>query len=76
MPTALACFLTHPDDFAAAVTAAISLGGDTDTIAAMTGALAGAHHGYTAIPDAWRAVEGADELISLADSLVGRHQSR
>lgn len=76
VPTALACFLTHPDDFAAAVTAAISLGGDTDTIAAMTGALSGAYHGYTSIPGAWQVVEGADELIALADLLVGRRQRR
>lgn len=75
VPTALACFLTHPDSFADAVRSAISLGGDTDTIAAMTGALAGAYLGYSAIPLAWTAVEGADELVSLADSLAGSHQS-
>ena len=74
VPTALACFLAHPDDFADAVTAAISLGGDTDTIAAMTGALAGAYHGYSAIPEPWRAVEDAGQLIALADSLVSQHQ--
>jgi poly(ADP-ribose) glycohydrolase ARH3 len=72
VPTALACFLTHPEGFAGAVTAAIGLGGDTDTIAAMTGALAGAMHGYSTIPDAWKAVEGAAELVSLADSLADR----
>jgi poly(ADP-ribose) glycohydrolase ARH3 len=74
VPTALACFLAHLDSFADAVTAAISLGGDTDTIAAMTGALAGAYHGYTAIPETWRAVEGASQLIALADSLLAQHQ--
>lgn len=70
VPTALACYLTHPDSFASAVKAAIGLGGDTDTIGAMTGAIAGAAHGYTAIPDPWTSVEGADELIALADSLA------
>lgn len=74
VPTALACFLAHPDSFTDAVTAAVSLGGDTDTIAAMTGALAGARHGYTAIPEQWRAVEDASQLISLADSLLAQHQ--
>lgn len=75
VPTALACFLSHPDSFTDAVTAAISLGGDTDTIAAMTGALAGAYHGYTAIPEPWRAVEDASQLIALADSLLAQNQS-
>lgn len=70
VPTALACFLNHRDSFAGAVMAAIGLGGDTDTIAAMTGALAGAMHGYSGIPAVWKAVEGADQLLSLADSLA------
>lgn len=41
----------------------------------MTGALAGAYHGYTAIPEPWRAVEDASQLIALADSLLTQHQS-
>lgn len=73
VPTALACFLAHSDSFADTVTAAISLGGDTDTIAAMAGALAGAYHGYTAIPEPWRAVEDEVQLIALADILTTRH---
>lgn len=73
VPTALACFLTHQDSFAAAVTAAIGLGGDTDTIAAMAGALAGAMHGYAAVPPTWKAVEGGDELVELADALASSH---
>ncbi|WP_435177448.1 ADP-ribosylglycohydrolase family protein [Actinacidiphila sp. bgisy145] len=36
-----------------AVRAAIDLGGDTDTVAAVTGALAGALHGITAVPARW-----------------------
>jgi poly(ADP-ribose) glycohydrolase ARH3 len=43
--TALACFALHPNNYAAAVACAIWQGGDTDTIAAMTGALVGAHAG-------------------------------
>jgi poly(ADP-ribose) glycohydrolase ARH3 len=72
VPTAVASYMTHPDSFAEAVLAAIGLGGDTDTIGAMTGAIAGARHGYTAIPTPWKGVEGADQLISLADSLASR----
>ncbi|MFE0802050.1 ADP-ribosylglycohydrolase family protein [Streptomyces sp. NPDC058812] len=36
-----------------AVRAAIDLGGDTDTVAAVTGALAGAVHGIAAVPARW-----------------------
>ncbi|MBT2491005.1 ADP-ribosylglycohydrolase family protein [Streptomyces sp. ISL-96] len=36
-----------------AVRAAIDLGGDTDTVAAVTGALAGAYHGLDSIPTRW-----------------------
>nr|WP_232327870.1 ADP-ribosylglycohydrolase family protein [Kibdelosporangium sp. MJ126-NF4]CEL14349.1 ADP-ribosylglycohydrolase [Kibdelosporangium sp. MJ126-NF4]CTQ88716.1 ADP-ribosylglycohydrolase [Kibdelosporangium sp. MJ126-NF4] len=39
--------------FEDAVRAAIDLGGDTDTVAAVTGGLAGAVHGSRAIPDRW-----------------------
>lgn len=74
--TALACFLTHHDSFPDAVKAAIGLGGDTDTIAAMTGALAGSHLGVAAIPSPWREVEGAAELTTLADRLYQRHRRR
>ena len=48
--TALACFASAPDDYSTAIGRAILLGGDTDTIAAMTGALAGAFLGVQAMP--------------------------
>ncbi|MEW2518443.1 ADP-ribosylglycohydrolase family protein [Actinacidiphila alni] len=38
-----------------AVRAAVDLGGDTDTVAAVTGALAGAYYGLTAVPTPWTA---------------------
>ncbi|MFD9353065.1 ADP-ribosylglycohydrolase family protein [Streptomyces sp. NPDC060031] len=41
--------------FAAAVRAAVDLGGDTDTVAAVTGILAGARYGQAAVPEAWTA---------------------
>jgi len=50
VPAAFAMLLLHPDDPWAACCAAASLGGDTDTIAAMTGAMAGAIHGVGAFP--------------------------
>jgi poly(ADP-ribose) glycohydrolase ARH3 len=51
--TAIACFTTCPDSFEHAVAKAIALGDDTDTLAAMTGALVGAHLGVGAIPGVW-----------------------
>lgn len=41
------------DSYEAAVTAAINLGGDTDTVACVAGALAGARYGVQAIPSRW-----------------------
>lgn len=38
-----------------AIRAAIDLGGDTDTVAAVTGGLAGAYYGLDAIPARWTA---------------------
>ncbi|MGW6303484.1 ADP-ribosylglycohydrolase family protein [Streptomyces niveus] len=39
--------------FEASLAAAIDLGGDTDTVAAVTGALAGAVYGFATIPQRW-----------------------
>ena len=54
VPTAICSFLAQPNSFAGAVLYAISLGGDTDTIGAMTGAICGAYLGFEAIPASWR----------------------
>ena len=71
VPTALYAFLRHRDSFVDAVSYAVSLGGDTDTIGAMTGALAGAYLGEGAIPAAARErVEGGERLRQLADALL------
>ncbi|MGD9890181.1 MAG: ADP-ribosylglycohydrolase family protein [Dehalococcoidia bacterium] len=71
VPTALYAFFRYPTSFSEAIRYAISLGGDTDTIAAMTGALAGAYLGEEAIPAAWRdAAEGSAQLRNLADALL------
>jgi poly(ADP-ribose) glycohydrolase ARH3 len=48
--TAIACFTSSPGSYEDAIARAIGLGDDTDTLAAMTGALAGAHLGVGAIP--------------------------
>ncbi|MFF4579977.1 ADP-ribosylglycohydrolase family protein [Streptomyces sp. NPDC001389] len=45
--------LRTTDGFEDALRAAIDLGGDTDTVAAVTGGLAGAYYGLDAIPARW-----------------------
>lgn len=45
--------LRHHHSFHDVVTAAIDLGDDTDTVACVAGALAGARHGMQAIPSRW-----------------------
>lgn len=45
--------LRSTTNFEDALRAAIDLGGDTDTVAAVTGGLAGAYHGWDAIPARW-----------------------
>jgi ADP-ribosylglycohydrolase len=52
VPFALFCALRF-DNFADAVKAAVRAGGDTDTIAAIAGGLAGARFGASAIPEKW-----------------------
>lgn len=60
--------------FAEAVRAAVDLGGDTDTVAAVTGTLAGARYGQGAIPTHWTAalhvpLPGFGDRVLYADGL-------
>jgi poly(ADP-ribose) glycohydrolase ARH3 len=50
VPTAIAGFALTPDSFEATVSQVIFLGGDTDTLAAMSGALSGAYLGIHRLP--------------------------
>lgn len=52
LEASLWCFLTT-DSFAACILKAVNLGGDTDTTAAVAGALAGLYYGYDEIPGDW-----------------------
>ena len=51
---AAAAAISGATDFRSAITRAIQGGGDTDTVAAITGALAGALHGASGIPLSWQ----------------------
>ncbi|MCG8511390.1 MAG: ADP-ribosylglycohydrolase family protein, partial [Rhodospirillales bacterium] len=78
--TAIACFAATPDDYAETVSYAISLGGDTDTIAAMAGAIAGARLGVESIPtDLIDRLEdylrGRTYLLELANKLAAKYTS-
>lgn len=55
----------------------LALGGDTDTIACMAGAIAGAHYGIEAVPQPWmRCCEGAEDADMNAKRLhMLYHQS-
>jgi ADP-ribosyl-[dinitrogen reductase] hydrolase len=63
---ALSVFM-ETETFADAVIAAVNLGGDTDTVGACTGALAGACFGIGAIPRRWLSqLRDADTVIGTA----------
>jgi poly(ADP-ribose) glycohydrolase ARH3 len=62
--TAIACFGLTPNSYEQTIGNAILLGGDTDTIAAMAGAISGAYLGREAIP------------VQLLNSLENRSQGR
>lgn len=75
VPTALFCFLrSSGKDFRSVIEYAITLGGDTDTIASMAGALGGAFFGLDGIrsgtvescPDIPSTLELADQLFEIA----------
>lgn len=69
--TALFCFLLYPDDPTAALRRAALTSGDSDSIAAITGAFAGAYHGIGAWSPAWIArVEYRDQLLAQAAALI------
>jgi len=53
VPASIYCWARHPRDPRKALEAAIRLGGDTDTVAAITGALVGAEVGASGLPSEW-----------------------
>lgn len=73
VPAAFGILALYAGDPWGAVCAAASLGGDSDTIAAMVGAIAGATHGYLAFPvSVRREVKRVNrlELETVADQLL------
>ncbi len=73
VPTASYIALTYSPDFQDAIRASISLGGDTDTIGGMVGAIVGAHVGERGLPVEWtEQLEEGPRGYSFARDLAGR----
>ena len=68
--TGLLCFLLYPDEPVNALRRAAVTSGDSDSIACLTGAFAGAHLGAGRWPQEWmRRIEYRERLVMLADEL-------
>lgn len=75
VPTAIASFALTPESFASTIANVIFLGGDTDTLAAMAGALSGAYLGVSRLPQRLvnlleSSPKGGAYLADLADKLL------
>jgi poly(ADP-ribose) glycohydrolase ARH3 len=77
VPMALYCFLASPESFERVIESAVFLGGDTDTIACMAGALSGAFLGLEAIPRRWIGVVREEDytpgrVVKIGEALCDR----
>jgi len=81
VPTAIASLALTPDSYKDTIGNAIFLGGDTDTIAAMAGAISGALLGIEAIPEVLldhleASPKGRLYIMELADRLLAACERR
>jgi ADP-ribosyl-[dinitrogen reductase] hydrolase len=68
--SALYCFLSTPDDFTTTVSSAVMGGGDTDTTAAIAGAISGAYNGTSNLPPHLvEEVEDSERLQKLGQAI-------
>ncbi len=64
-------YFINSSSFEDAVCEAANLGGDTDTIVAISGGLAGVYYGYDAIPERWKEkILVKDRLTSIAKRML------
>jgi ADP-ribosylglycohydrolase len=71
IPFAWACFLRSPQNFAAAVLAAVNLGNEAEANGAIVGALAGGYLGARGIPEVFLSgLPWKEELEAAADGLI------
>ena len=81
VPTAIASFALTPNSFQDTIANVIFLGGDTDTLAAMAGAISGAFLGIDAIPrvladNLESTPKGKAYIVELSDRLLHAYQQR
>jgi len=70
VPSAFYCFFSHFKAPQNAILEAVNAGGDTDSIACITGALCGAFHGMGNLPRKWiDGLENKDHVMHLAEML-------
>jgi ADP-ribosylglycohydrolase len=75
--TGLLCFLLFHDDPVAALRRAAVTSGDSDSIACLTGAFAGACHGISAWPQSWiERIEYANKLARIGEFFDEKLSSR
>ncbi len=73
LPFGWACFLRHPEDFGAAVLAAVNMGNDAEATASIAGALCGAYVGASGIPPALlKELSFREEIAAAADALLAQ----
>lgn len=73
LPFGWACFLRHPEDFGAAVLAAVNMGNDAEATAAIAGALCGAYVGASGIPAGLlKDLPFREEIAAAADALLAQ----
>ncbi len=71
VPCAFYCFSRHFENPERAVIEAVNAGGDTDSIACITGALCGALCGISSFPDRWiNGLENKDMIERLAEVIL------
>jgi len=70
VPLAIYSFNKYPLDFENAVLTSVNAGGDTDSIASITGTISGAFNGRRSIPNRWiEKLENKEKLIDLGNKL-------
>jgi ADP-ribosylglycohydrolase len=69
--------LVRGDSFRHALLVAVNLGGDTDTVGAVTGGLAGVCHGRDGVPEEWlEALARSDDILDLCERFWRAANSR
>lgn len=78
VPVAIYSLLRHPSDFRTALESVLNCGGDTDTVGAIVGGLAGAQVGADKIPHEWKAgICEAPRSVQFIESVASRlHEQR